>query len=121
VITSLLCTITTGYGAITMSPGIVPTPRYDGARVEIILTDGTPTDIRVDGPYDRAYSYVAHGIRIQARRLGDSWLIDTRIEGEDAGRESLIIDAHGQLVWVQLANARQLRAASASVFAGRCR
>lgn len=120
-VTALVCSISVGVGAITLAPGIVQTPRYDGAEVRIELDGSHVTDITVNGPYDKAYSYAVNGLTITTVRLADRLLIDVRGEGLDALRESMVLTDAGQLIWVQIGNADQFRASSGSLFVGRCK
>lgn len=121
VLTTLVCKIALGAASVTLQPGIIQTPRYDGAEVRLVFDGAALTDIVVDGPYDRHYSYAAHGFALSSVRLADRLLIDAKAEGLDAIRESMILTDGGQLIWVQIANADQLRASAGSLFIGSCK
>ena len=120
-LTTLVCKIAIGAASLTLHPQIIQTPRYDGAEVRLVFDGGQLTDIVVDGPYDRQYSYLAHGLVLTSVRLADRVLIDVRGEGLDATRESMILTDSGHLAWVQIANADQLRSSAGSLFIGACK
>lgn len=117
---ALVCKIALGVGTVTLQPGIIQTPRYDGAEVRLEFDGARLADIRVNGPYDKDFSYVAHGLQLSSTRLADRVLIEARGEGLDAVRESMILTDLGQLIWTQLSNGDELRASSASLFVGQC-
>lgn len=119
-LTTLLCHVTVGFGTVTLYPGIIETPRYDDTEVRIVLDGDRLTDITVNGPYDKQFSYVAHGYVLTSVRLADRLLLEVRGEGMNALRETLIVTDRGQLIWTQLGNADALRASSASLFIGTC-
>ena len=114
--TTLLCHVIAGVASVTMDPGMIESPRYDGARIEITIDD--TLDIRVNGTYDRNYSYAAHNIGLTATRLRDRWMLEAS-EGDEL-RETIIITDTGQMMWTQLANADSVHASSASLFIGSC-
>lgn len=119
-ITALVCKIAVGVGTLTVAPGIVQTPRYDGAEVRIVMDGAKLVDVLVNGTWDKNYSYAAHGFKLTATRLADRVLLEASIEGLDVVRESLLLADSGSLLWTQLANADVLRASSASLFTGHC-
>lgn len=120
-ITTLVCHISLGVGALTLVPGIVEVPRYKETEIRIELDGSKLVDIRVDGPFDRAYSYVEHGYALSSARLADRLLLEAKIEGLNAEREQLIITDAGQLIWTQIGNADELRTSSGSLFVGSCK
>lgn len=117
---TLICHVTVGFGSVTLYPGIIETPRYQGAEVRILLDSDRLTDITVNGPYDKAFSYAAHQYVLASARLADRLLLEAKGEGLNAVRETLIVTDDGQLLWTQVSNADSLRASSASVFVGTC-
>jgi hypothetical protein len=122
-ITALVCKIAVGAGSLTLAPGIVESPRYEGAEIRIELEDGQLRDITVNGPYDHAYSYAANGFRLTAQRSGAGWLLEARLggaDGFDTIRESLALTDMGRLIWVQFATSEQLHSSAGSVFSGHC-
>lgn len=119
-ITAFVCSISIGVGSVTLSPAIIQTPRYDGAKVQLILEDGKLRDIVVDGAYDRDYSYAAHGLELTGRRISTGWLLQAAGSGDDAVQESIIVGDDGKLLWTQIASAGELKASSASLFTGTC-
>lgn len=122
-VAAFVCKIAVGAGSLTLAPGIVESPRYEGAEIRIQLEDGRLRDIEVNGPYDHEYSYAANGFRLTAQRSGAGWLLEARLggaDGLDVVRESLVLTDVGRLVWVQFGTSEQLQAASGSVFSGHC-
>lgn len=117
---TLVCHVAVGFGTVTLYPGIIETPRYDQTEVRIVLDDDRLTDITVDGPYDKVFSYAAHGYALTSVRLADRLLLEVRGEGLNALRETLIVTDGGQLIWTQLGNADSLHASSASLFIATC-
>lgn len=121
-ITALVCKVAVGVASLTIYPGVEQSPRYQGAEIRIEFDGGKLTDIRIDGPYDRDYSYAQHGVKLNATRLGDRWLLEARIDGKlDAEHEQMVITDSGQLLWVQVADDQRMHASSGSLFTGSCR
>jgi len=118
--TALVCKIAIGVGTVSVAPQLIETPRYEGAQIRIELNGDAIRDIWVTGPYDHDYGYVEHGLQLTSERSGGALLIEARAGGADFIRESLVLTDLGLLTWVQIANATQFHAHSASLFIGNC-
>lgn len=114
---ALLCHIATGAGALNLYAGIVQSPRYADTAITIELHDGVPADIVLDGPLDKHYSYVANGMRLDARLTMGGWIIDA-VSTEQ--RDVIVIDAAGRLMWTRAVYAAPLDAWAVGMFTGTC-
>ena len=113
----LTCTVDIGVGAVTALPGIVQTPRYDGAKVVVDLETG---NLRVSGPLDKDIDYRAIGYRTKAEAFEGKWVITADGPTEDFVREHIVITAAGAMFWTSISYATILNAAAASLYVGRC-
>ena len=71
---SLSCVIQAGSGSLTIIPGIIESPRYEHASVMIQMREDELMDIRVNGPWDRNWSYRDHGFALHAERSAGRWI-----------------------------------------------
>lgn len=114
---TLTCTVGTGVGAVTALPGIVQTPRYDGAKIVVDLETG---NLRVSGPLDKDIDYQANGYRTKVEAFEGKWVITAQGPTEDFVREHIVITAAGAMFWTSISYATILNAAAASLYVGRC-
>jgi hypothetical protein len=115
----LSCVIYAGSGSLTVMPGIVTSPRYTDARITIQMREDELVDIRVNGPWDRDWSYREHGFALHADRSEGRWLL-TADSRKDLARETLIVEDSGRLLWSQVSDAPALKTAAVSIFSGAC-
>lgn len=104
----MLCTIAFGLGMLSFVGEPQESLRYEGATVEI-----TKNDILVNGPFDKNFSYKEKGLFIRTTKDGE-W---TRIE---TPYEVFLISDAGTLLMTQASIANEFKAASVSMFRGRC-
>lgn len=116
---SLSCVIYAGSGSMTVMPGIVNSPRYEQTSIIIQMNEDELTDIRVNGPWDRNWSYREHGFTLHADRSAGRWIL-TADSRKDLARETLILEDTGRLLWSQVADAPALNTAAVSIFSGSC-
>jgi hypothetical protein len=116
---SLSCVIHAGSGALTAMPGIVESPRYQQASITIQIREDELVDIRVNGPWDRDWSYREHGFALHAQRSEGRWILSAD-SAKDLARETLVLEDTGRLLWSQVADAPVLNTAKVSIFSGAC-
>ncbi len=120
-IAALVCKVAIGVGSVTALPGVVQSPRYDGAELRIEFTEsGELADIMVTGPFDKAGSYRDQGLSLLAVRSDGVLVIEASLVGLNPIRETLLITSSGSLLWTQISHAQEVRASSASLFTGHC-
>lgn len=121
-VTTLVCTIVQGYGAVTLYPGIVESSRYNETSITISLNGDAVQDVQVSGPFDRDFSYSLNGFKFSLRIQDGSKTITATAESEgNFSKEVFTINDNGRLIWSQAAYADAFRAASASLYNGNCK
>lgn len=113
----LTCTVGLGVGTVSVLPGIVQTPRYDGATVQVDLATG---NLVVSGPLDKGFDYAEHGYHTSIESFEGKWVITLASPSEDFDREHILILASGSLLWTSVSYATILNAAAASLYVGHC-
>jgi hypothetical protein len=116
---SLSCAIYAGSGSLTIVSGIVESPRYQNASITIQMDEDQVLDIRVNGPWDRDWSYRDHGFALHADRSEGRWILSAD-SPKDLARETLVLEDNGRLLWSQVADVPALKTAEVSIFSGSC-